>query len=477
MAGKRATNRVLPRWAVWIIAALVVILSALFLFEVLTRASRRRWQAYAASIRASGQPLTFAEIEAARPKIPDEQNGALVIERIAEDLDEIYKSRDEVDEWVFHFGTRDEGHDFLSGVAVERIEPSRKFLADNQDVMNALAELRDRPAGRIDLPETDDYIEYMLPGLSSTRTAARLFAVRFSLELVDGNSEAAAEDLRLYTHATATFNYQPSLIAVLVQDALDGLLVEQIEAFFSVFHSFTNELNLLHQIVSKRLESPAIHWALLGERAFLVALFDDYTNLGTNIGGSLNPSFASKLPFMPELLARENQIRAVELVTKLIDAGDDGIAQLSVTRQMANELASLSIFYRLTQETNTSVLRSIEFYYRIQGQLRSALTAIAAERFRLDHGRFPETLDELVPEYLDEVPIDPFDGKPIKMKETDLGIVIYTIGDDEVDNDGQVEFGENRRPLDFGIRLLRPEHRGLKLIRVTEDAAPEAQTP
>ena len=37
-------------------------------------------------------------------------------------------------------------------------------------------------------------------------------------------------------------------------------------------------------------------------------------------------------------------------------------------------------------------------------------TAIALERFRLDRGSYPEKLLELVPDYLINAPIDPWDG-------------------------------------------------------------------
>ncbi|MGK0186864.1 MAG: hypothetical protein ACI9R3_002648 [Verrucomicrobiales bacterium] len=42
-----------------------------------------------------------------------------------------------------------------------------------------------------------------------------------------------------------------------------------------------------------------------------------------------------------------------------------------------------------------------------------ASTAIALERFRIDNGHYPETLTELVPEYLADPPIDPWNGEQL----------------------------------------------------------------
>ena len=64
----------------------------------------------------------------------------------------------------------------------------------------------------------------------------------------------------------------------------------------------------------------------------------------------------------------------------------------------------------------------------------NALAALAAERFRLAHKRWPKDLQELCPAYLEEVPIDPFDGKPLKLAHRDDGIVIYSVDKDGKDD-------------------------------------------
>lgn len=51
--------------------------------------------------------------------------------------------------------------------------------------------------------------------------------------------------------------------------------------------------------------------------------------------------------------------------------------------------------------------------YTIRARAVLLRAAIAAERFRLQHGRFPATLDELVPAFLPEPPLDPFTSAPL----------------------------------------------------------------
>ena len=59
--------------------------------------------------------------------------------------------------------------------------------------------------------------------------------------------------------------------------------------------------------------------------------------------------------------------------------------------------------------------RNLRYYFRILAERRSTVVALAVHFYRLDHGRWPAQLADLVPTYLTALPIDPFteDGRPI----------------------------------------------------------------
>jgi hypothetical protein len=84
--------------------------------------------------------------------------------------------------------------------------------------------------------------------------------------------------------------------------------------------------------------------------------------------------------------------------------------------------------------------------------MRAARVVIAAERYRLGKGAFPEQLQELVPGYLAEIPKDPFDGRPMRYKRLTTGIVAYSIGEDGQDDGGredQREIGQRSGTYDI----------------------------
>jgi hypothetical protein len=90
-------------------------------------------------------------------------------------------------------------------------------------------------------------------------------------------------------------------------------------------------------------------------------------------------------------------------------------------------------------------------------ELAATRTLLAVKAYKLDKGRLPETLDQLVPEYLDAVPIDDFDGKPLRYSAAKK--IIYSVGEDLEDNGGTTkqEFIEAKaRELGLDIKDAEP---------------------
>ncbi len=63
---------------------------------------------------------------------------------------------------------------------------------------------------------------------------------------------------------------------------------------------------------------------------------------------------------------------------------------------------------------------------RADGNLRCLIAALAVERYRRKHDRWPDTLEQLVPEFLPAVPLDPEDGKPLRFHRRPDRVVVYS---------------------------------------------------
>ncbi len=83
----------------------------------------------------------------------------------------------------------------------------------------------------------------------------------------------------------------------------------------------------------------------------------------------------------------------------------------------------------------------ISNFYVTVSKLNNMSTAVALRLYQMENGKFPEMLEELVPKYLPQVPEDPFNGfQSIKYINKEEGFLIYSLGPDQQDQAGSVEF-------------------------------------
>ena len=84
---------------------------------------------------------------------------------------------------------------------------------------------------------------------------------------------------------------------------------------------------------------------------------------------------------------------------------------------------------------------------------------LASQQYQRIHGEFPESIERLVPRFLDSVPIDPMDaaGAPLRYRrETDGSALVWSVGIDGIDDSGHVEL-KDVIDKDTGYRIrLKP---------------------
>jgi hypothetical protein len=110
------------------------------------------------------------------------------------------------------------------------------------------------------------------------------------------------------------------------------------------------------------------------------------------------------------------------------------------------EVAHFEVSALLADGDNVAFLAAA----RAEALCNLTLTAIAAKRYHLEHGQWPSDLQSLG-EFLGEMPLDPYDGKPLRMMVRDEELVIYSIGLDGRDNGG-TEIQDRNEP-DIVVQL------------------------
>ena len=72
--------------------------------------------------------------------------------------------------------------------------------------------------------------------------------------------------------------------------------------------------------------------------------------------------------------------------------------------------------------------------------------AFALAGYRADHDGYPESLAELAPKYIAEVPVDLFTGNSYRYKLEDEGFLIYSLGPNMQDNGGRNRYVARDKP-------------------------------
>ncbi len=153
----------------------------------------------------------------------------------------------------------------------------------------------------------------------------------------------------------------------------------------------------------------------------------------------------------------QEEFRSLQQLHKLIETAQTCAAQKSAVSlkaalaRLASESENKNVYDRLRYPGPNSVeslLRSVNRAMRAETERSIVLCAIALKRYSLRHGKSPESLDALVPEFLHSVPIDYMDGKPMRYRlKKDSSFILYSVGEDGKDDggDGSLMSGKQSR--------------------------------
>jgi hypothetical protein len=146
-------------------------------------------------------------------------------------------------------------------------------------------------------------------------------------------------------------------------------------------------------------------------------------------------------------------LRGYQVLLDNIRFAQTNYAFRSADFQQRSELAELGIntisnaswweLGPLDKKIRTLFSRNVAASMGYLGRLKQAeitrqmtLSAFALKRYQLRHGNYPPELASLVPEFIPSIPRDPVNGKPLRYQLIGKSFLLYSIGDDGVDNGG-----------------------------------------
>ncbi|MCK4298999.1 MAG: hypothetical protein KAX80_05675, partial [Planctomycetes bacterium] len=160
-------------------------------------------------------------------------------------------------------------------------------------------------------------------------------------------------------------------------------------------------------------------------------------------------------------LFQHDEATGVRLVSELIDLSMQPHYQ--VRQQVAQWGRSLSVRPWLTPLTAMVLpylYNTLDLVAYAEASAALARTRLALELYRLSRGDYPDALSDLAPDFLPQIPLDPFDGKPLRYIKSAERVAVYSLGRDLQDDGGSEERGTSRRAKDIVFTVRRGPEQG-----------------
>jgi hypothetical protein len=385
------------------------------------------------AVRAEAGSLALS---VAPPRVADSENAALVYQRVFEVLDTA--------------GWPDVWHEALEArqIAVPKqgdfdysSAELREFLAERAGELAVIREAAVLPECRFERDYERLGFDAAVPERIRVRQASQLLAVDARHKAATGDVGGAMENINAIFAVSRHAASEPLLISTLASMAIDYMGIQTLEAILASAPVTAQDLAILDL-------DESVPYRRLAARSFRMEEAAGLSLFCTTEGGPFDPMYF-------EHTELEGIVKA------------SGIAAMYRVFHLAEDLASYREHFRVIHTASSKpyyVTRNqwtdikgasksegvgaltalvlpdpaiiVERVQRAEAMHRAAVLGVAASRYQARHGRFPEALDDLTPELVHLLPVDPFDGEPMRFRRTGEGCVFYSIGPDLVDDNG-----------------------------------------
>ena len=342
--------------------------------------------------------------------------------------------------------------------AVDVLLALSKF-EENRQLLRAAAA---RPQARFWINYEDGF-SALLPHLAKMKSTAAYLSLHAVASLKADENLTALEDVKLSFRLAEAVHSEPFLISYLVRIALLQITLQPVLEGLADHQWTATELAVIESELGRLDLLADYHLAMRGERAFSLWAVDYVRRRGAqgfNELGGMEESASA--PAHGDLLGKTLGTASFAL----IPSGWFDQNKLSLARMQANYILPLvnreqrlvsPATARQTQaliEDRSPLPAPYDLFSRMllpaltrtaekaawaQTSVDLARVAIALERYRLAHGKYPETLDALAPQFMAKLPHDVINGQPLKYRRTDdASFVLYSVGWNEQDDGGTV---------------------------------------
>jgi hypothetical protein len=350
-------------------------------------------------------------------------------------------------------------------VAPQPQAPAQDVLLALSKYDPAIEELRQAsqlPYSRFPLGyDIENLDDILLPHLAALKRSSQVLQLRAIAELQNGESQKAADDVKLSFRLIDSVRTEPFMISDLVRMAMCEITLQPIYEGLAKRQWSDAQLAEIGDELSRLDFLADIQFYMRSDRAFACREID-FLKKSQSYKEYLWLSGAGSF-FEDDTTSKgfAKNVRAIEfylMPAGWFDQSKHAIAEFwqqqlllhivdpethQAFPKIENQVNRLQVNWQSTTRNflaglfMDSLAASTRKAAREQASVDLARGAITLERHRLAHGEFPESLDALAPQFSAQVPHDIFGGQPLHYRRTDDGqFVLYSIGPNEKDDGG-----------------------------------------
>lgn len=420
------------------------------------------------------------EIEARREVLPDASNGAL---RVAEIMDALPADiepkappeasapragdgtpvRTALDRGLFP----ERPNVLLSDEEAEavRAEAARKHAA----ILLARKMIR-YPTGRNRIHWRPDMLQMSLDYAENARNVARLLNLDVVSRSQDGDADGALESCLAMLNVGRSLGDEPIAITQLVRIAITRMAANDVERVLARGEPSVRMLSALQSALARERDEPLHLYALRGERALFFRQVQNYENgtlpfPGTEAGTQGWSRFLTGP--QGRLFYRYNQGLGLHRFTQVVEISKAPPAkQAALWNAFWPQTYPKNLLDKVSALLVHLFLPAMDAISNASAQCKATLGAcivtLAAEQYRRTTGAWPTSTREIETILSVKLPVDPYSGKPYRLKETDESLIVYSIGPDLRDNGGNLNnVRAHLSDIDLGYKLWDLSHRRL----------------
>jgi len=453
---------------------------------------RARLSERIAALRAEGQPVTLREALALREPIPEADNAALLCLQAFAKMEKRNELR-VLSDMLVSSEPGAQPSELL-------MELSRQHLEANAEALALLAQAAQLLRGAYLLQSLDEASGLVLEHAHDMWRASWLCAVDAVVHAQAQQPDEAARSVITMRRLAGSVGDRPMLVELESRMAVETVVVGTLERTLELCEMSTDDLATLQREVEMEEAQLDLGPVLQAERAGMLPLFQARANMAyeTLTRGAKLSTDPRAVDVVLAILAEDGvyyldlhdrwarictlpereRLQQAILLQQEIDArlNEEPAPYASfmeldkLLRQHADDPPKALRAYRkkglcrhpLTRTLLPAFGRVLQRVAAARTRLRLARTALGCELWRMEHGAWPESLAELVPDYLGRLPEDPFGAGPLTFERTADGVAVRSTGSGEgIDDSEQTE---------LSFRLLGPESRRTDASGLREEA-------